>query len=84
MRRVVVALVVGLALAIPAAASARVHLVSRTSPVRAGTYATLTEAPWLSWRLDYLADTFPSSPVSALHSSAGWTGSNGPQGRLLS
>jgi hypothetical protein len=42
MRRVVLALVVGLALAIPTAASARVRLVSRTSPVDAGSYATLT------------------------------------------
>ena len=42
MRRVALILVVALALAIPTAASARVRLVSRTSPVRAGAYATLT------------------------------------------
>ena len=42
MRRVVLALIVVLALAIPTAASARVRLVSKTSPVNAGSYATLT------------------------------------------
>ena len=42
MRRVVLTLAVVLALVIPTAASARVHLVSRTSPVEAGAYARLT------------------------------------------
>ena len=42
MRRVVLVLIVVLALAIPTAASARVRLVSRTSPIDAGSYATLT------------------------------------------
>jgi len=42
MRRVVLILIVALALVVTAAASARVRLVSKTSPVRAGAYATLT------------------------------------------
>ena len=42
MHRVVLALVVGLALAIPTAASASVRLVSKTSSVEAGATASLT------------------------------------------
>jgi hypothetical protein len=42
MRRSVLLLVVAVALAIPASVSARVRLVSITSPVKAGSNATLT------------------------------------------
>jgi hypothetical protein len=42
MRRLVLTFLVVLALAVPTAASARVRLVSITSPVRHGAYATLT------------------------------------------
>jgi hypothetical protein len=42
MRRLVLTLALVAALAIPATASARVRLVSVTSPIRHGSYATLT------------------------------------------
>ena len=44
MRRVVLIIAVALALILPAAASARVRLVRITSPISAGSYATLTVA----------------------------------------
>jgi allantoicase len=40
-RRLILTVVVGLALALPATASARVRLLSVTSPISAGSYATL-------------------------------------------
>jgi hypothetical protein len=42
MRRLLIALALVAVLAIPATASARVRLVSVTSPIRHGSYATLT------------------------------------------
>ena len=42
MRRLFLVLVVALALAVPTIASARVRLLSITSPIRHGSYATLT------------------------------------------
>lgn len=44
MRRLVVVVAAALALALPAVASASVRLVSVTSPIGAGSYATLTVA----------------------------------------
>jgi hypothetical protein len=44
MRRAALAIAVALTLALPAAASARVRLVGITSPISAGSYATLTVA----------------------------------------
>jgi hypothetical protein len=43
-RRLILTVAVSLALALPATASARVRLVSVTSPIRHGAYATLTVA----------------------------------------
>jgi hypothetical protein len=37
----------------------------------------LNDPPWVSWRLDYLHDIFPSRPASAPLLSAGWPASMG-------
>ena len=42
MRKLFLLLIIGVALALPAAASARVRLVNVTSPISHGSYATLT------------------------------------------
>ncbi len=42
------------------------------------------EAPWVCWRLGYLADTLPPRPASAPHCSAGWPASTGAKRRTCS